>query len=196
MVIKYNLHTTLLILGSFLILSMLSGHPKRYSTNLIQQPRSYFGVALSTSAMNNDMTFAIITKTPDGRKNMRHISKNDFLHIASGKWKHPVNPKGKNLFEENNVFGGIFLDTISGEETLFCSALDSLWKIKHSTNPYYFKSIGWAHGKYMPSSEQLVYLHEEYGIYNLNVDYFADTSFWKILRDVTRPEWIAHYRSL
>lgn len=146
--------------------------------------------------MCNDMTFAIITPTPDGKRNVRHISRNDFLHIASGAWKHPVNPERRNMFEENKVFGGLFIDTLTDEKTYFCPALDSLWKIKHKTNPYIFKSVGWAHGNYMPSLEQQKYLWDEYGVYNLHTDFFADTSFWKLLRDVSRPEWITNYTSL
>ena len=181
---------TLVFLLYFLTQSINRTH------SAINSSQAHFGVSISTSAMSNDMTFAVITPTPSGKKNITHITKSDFLHIASGTWKHPANPTRENLFYKNDVFGGIFIDTLSGEKTYFCPALDSLWKIKYSTNSYFYGSIGWANGKYMPSPKQQEYLWETYGIYNLNTDFFADTSFWKILRDVTNPEWITHYSSL
>ncbi|WP_343785724.1 hypothetical protein [Wandonia haliotis] len=187
--------TYLLLLVSISIVCGASFGDRNF-TPFSQGSRPYFGVSITTSPVGNDMTFAIIRPTYGGRVTVTHISRNDFLHIASGKWKHPINPHQENLFEEHDVFGGLFVDSISGEESLFCPALDSLWKVKYNTNPYYFKSEGWAHGNYMPSAKQQQYLYEEYGVYNLNTDFFADTSFWKILRDVTQPEWIQNYSSL
>lgn len=161
-----------------------------------QQSRSFFALSLNTSPMSNEMTFAIVTILPDGRKNYRHINPQQFLHIASGTWKDIVNPTRENLFQKHGVFGGLFVDSLSGEKVYACPAFDSLWKIRYNHNPYFFKSLGWANEKFKPSSTQQLYLYEHYGVGNVNTDFFEDTSFWKILRDVTNDEWITNYKSL
>jgi hypothetical protein len=164
------------------LVAVISFASQSWISSSSNPPVPTFGLSLNTSPMSGDMIFAIITTKADGRRGVQHITPRDFLYMATGVWRHPVNPDRENLFAKNNVFGGVFIDTISGEKTYFCPSFDSLWKIRYNTNPYHFKSVGWAGGNYMPSSRQLIYLYEEYGVYNINTDFFVDTSFWKILR--------------
>ena len=82
-------------------------------------------------------------------------------------------------------------------ENLFCVPLGSLWKLRFRESP--MKGIqeeGWSGKEYRPSSGQEKYLYKEFGMYNIDRDFFVDTSFWKLLRSVEDPEWINYYKNL
>jgi hypothetical protein len=172
---------------TFLLAFQRSSEPDR---------RTVFGISVSANGVNSGMTFALVTIAYGKRIGFQHITQNDFIQIASGHWKSPANTNHEDLFEKNNVLGGVFSDTVTYEKIVFCPALDSLWKLRYSYNPYQPNENGWAGEKYQPNSKQAIYLYENYGLYNINNDLFVDTNCWKILRDVCNPEWITNYKSL
>jgi len=57
-------------------------------------------------------------------------------------------------------------------------------------------TTGWSSNLYKPSLKQEKFLHENYGIANIDGDFFLDTAFWKLLSDIQDPSWIANYKSL
>jgi hypothetical protein len=156
----------------------------------------FFGVSLSVSGVNSDLTFALVTKNDGQQPAYRHISKTDFIKMVAGEWLSPANPKRINLFDTNKIVGGIYFDSTTFEKIPYCPALDSLWKLRYNYNPYQPNENGWAGEKYKPSAKQATYLFDNYGIYNISSDFFIDSNCWKILRDVCNPDWIVHYKSL
>ena len=131
------------------------------------------------------------------RSNVKYLSLKEFAHFASGNWPSIYNRNRINLFEINNVEGGIFYDSTTLITTPYCTALDSLWKIRYRTYPFAGKSdLGWSKDDICPSLTQKKYLFERYGNPHIDSKYFLDTSFWKLLRDVRDTNWISHYKSL
>lgn len=165
--------------------------------NPIESPnRTVFAVSLSSNSVNSEMTYSIVTLSGKKVVYSRHISQNDFIYMASGNWKSTANPNNEDLFQLNNVEGGIFLDSATFEKIPYCPALDSLWKLRYNFNPYQPNEPGWSIEQYKPSEKQALYLYNRYGLYNINTGYIADTAFWQLLRDVTNPDWITNYKSL
>lgn len=162
----------------------------------VNKRKTVFGVSLSENGVSSNLSFALVSLGGGQGYGYNHISKDDFIKMASGHWMSVANPDRLNLFDSNEVVGGIFFDSVTYQKIPYCPALDSLWKLRYSYNPYQPNLTGWAGEKYKPSSKQAVYLHENYGVYNINTDFFIDTNCWKILRDVCDPQWILHYQSL
>jgi hypothetical protein len=56
--------------------------------------------------------------------------------------------------------------------------------------------MGWSSNLYKPSLKQEKFLYDNYGVGNIDGDFFLDTAFWKLLNDVQDPVWIQNYKSL
>jgi hypothetical protein len=179
----------ILALACLFSLSSASSFRNKIAKNT--ETKKYFGVLLSVSASSADMTFAVITKEPNGAKSHRHISKQEFTYIAQGKWKLPPNMKQENLFDKYQIEWGY-----NERNHIHCPILDSLWKIRYPTLPYSRGSKGWANGQFMPSEKQLIYLWENFGLYNINVHFIEDENFWKLLQLIDSPQWKQMYRNL
>jgi hypothetical protein len=159
--------------------------------------RPVFGVQVNMQI--NSQLISIVAYVHNGRvlTNKKILTKEEFIRFASGFWPSVYNPSKRNLFEENNIPCGLEKDPITNKSIPYCFPMDSLWKIRYSDFPYRTgKEKGWSNELYKPSSAQAIFLHKNYSIYDLDLSYFIDTNFWKILKDVQDPEWIKKYRSL
>ncbi len=159
--------------------------------------RAVFGVRISYQANGNLTTFMVCLD--NGRVLTHHkiLTQNEFVQFASGNWPSIYNPRRINLFENNELSCGIFTDSFSHKQTTFCFPADSLWKIRYASYPFRNSSEeGWSNNLMKPSTKQQLFLYHNYGIKNIDGDYFMDTSFWKLLRDVQNPQWITNYKSL
>ncbi|RFC53521.1 hypothetical protein [Brumimicrobium aurantiacum] len=116
------------------------------------------------------------------------------IKIGTGKWPIPRTNIFTNIFEEK----GFKLDTLpDGKIVDYNSAFDSLWKIRFEAHPYKHElGEGWSQGEIRPSTKQQVYIYDRYGVRGYDQDYFVDTSFFKLLKDVIDPTWINNYKSL
>jgi hypothetical protein len=56
--------------------------------------------------------------------------------------------------------------------------------------------MGWSPKLMRPSEKQERYLFQNYGVRNIDIDFFIDTAFWQLLSDIQDSSWIANYRSL
>ena len=73
--------------------------------------------------------------------------------------------------------------------------MDSLWKLRYSDYPFRNNTDrGWSNELYKPSSNQAKFLYKNYGIYDIDFNYFIDSNFWQILKDVQDENWINRYR--
>jgi len=162
------------------------------------EPRTVFGVQISFQA--NSTLYRLQVFIDNGRvlSKQKYLSRDEFIKYASGFWPSIYNPKKLNFFEQNNIETcGVFEDPELLEKIPYCFPLDSLWKVKWNDAP--FQSTvekGWANGLYRPSLKQQKYLHDNYGVENIELGFFLDTNFWKIMRDVQDLEWIQKYKSL
>lgn len=159
--------------------------------------RGVFGVRIAFQA-NSEMT-SFVCYLDNGRTitYQKRLTEREFVYYASGKWPSIYNPSRINYFEERNLGCGIYTDSFSYKETAYCLPIDSLWKIRFSAFPYRNSNeLGWSSKLIKPSPKQEMYLYENYNVKNIDLDFFVDTSFWKLLSDVQDTTWIANYKSL
>jgi hypothetical protein len=163
----------------------------------VAQPRPVFGVRVSIGANSSLTTYVCYIHTGRTLTHKRVCDKESFIKIVSGHWPSIYNPKRENLFEQNGLGCNVFEDSITRKDIPACVPFDSLWKIRFSVYP--FRNVddeGWSNKYHKPSPQQEMYLGNRYGIKHIDGDFFLDTSFWMLLKDVTDPDWIANYKSL
>lgn len=170
------------------------------SCSVVSKPaetRAVFGVRVSLQA--NSQVISIVGFIDNGRvlTHKRVLTKDDFVRFASGFWPSIYNPGRVNMFEEHNLLCGMYKDSTTGIQYPYCLPVDSLWKLRFSDYPFNTSyETGWSNETRKPSPKQEEYLWKNYGVYNIDMNYFLDTNFWKILRDVQDPLWVSNYRSL
>lgn len=161
------------------------------------QPRPVFGVRVSIGANSMLTTYVCYIHTGRTLTHKRICDRETFIKIVSGHWPSIYNPKRVNFFEENGLGCNVVEDSITLKDVPSCVPFDSLWKIRFSVYPFRNKNgIGWSNKYHKPSSQQEIYLGNRYGINHIDGDFFLDSSFWMLLKDVTDPIWIANYKSL
>jgi len=159
--------------------------------------RTVFGVKVSYQSNGSMITLVAYLHNGRTLSHQKILSLRDFSFFASGEWPSVYNPDRADFFEENNVPGGVYTDSITQEKIPYCFALDSLWKIRFRMYPFQGKNEkGWSQEASVPSLSQKKYLYERYGVDQIDFKYILDTSFWKLLRDVRDPNWIATYRNI
>ncbi|MES2588138.1 MAG: hypothetical protein V4622_04105 [Bacteroidota bacterium] len=155
--------------------------------------------AVQVNMQTNSQMYTIVVYIDNGRTltHKKNLTKDEFVKFASGKWPSIYNPERKNLLAENNILCGLVKDSITKKDVVFCSPLDSLWKLRFSDYPFNNgKEKGWSRELYKPSSKQAIFLKDNYAVNDLDFGFFMDANFWKIMRDVQDPDWIKKYRSL
>jgi hypothetical protein len=172
------------------------------ATSVILPPsgenRIVFGVRIAMGSNSQMTSFIALRYSPDGiLRGKQNFTKDDFIRVLSGYWPSPFNPKRINYFEQENVFGGVYVNDTFLQKVPYCPALDSLWKIRYSDYPFRGSTeSGWSNGLYKPTAAQEKYLIDRYHIKHLDQDYFIDTNFWVLLRDVSDSAWVANYQGI
>lgn len=167
--------------------------------SVMQYPtgKGVFGVSIGLQSTGQLVTYIAYLKTSNGIKYRRSLLEDEFVKYASGYWPSYYNPKKEDLFAKENLKCGVIFDSSQWKEFPYCSPFDSLWKIRYDGHPFQQNTeLGWSRGKYRPSPGQEKYLFSEFGVSNIERDYFKDTNFWKILRSVNDPDWIRYYKAL
>lgn len=156
-----------------------------------------FGVKIGILP-TGDLTQYAIVHYRNGRKtNIQPVSLKEMLNVATGKWPVPGTNKFYDFFDEQGIYDLAKKDSINKEPIDYNAAFDSLWKIRYPEHPFKnIKDKGWSNGNARPSLDQQKFIFDTYGVRGYEQDYFTDTSFFKLLRDVLDPEWIANYKSL
>ena len=159
--------------------------------------RPVFGVCIAYQATGAMTTLVAYIDNGRTLSHKKILSLKEFVGFASGEWPSIYNPNRIDYFEINKVPGGMYKDSITFQTTPFCSALDSLWKIRFRSYPFRGKNeLGWSQDTHSPSLNQKKFLYDEYGVKQIDSNFFLDTSFWKLLRDVENPEWILKYKTI
>ena len=167
-------------------------------SSVIQNPvlKPVFGVQVRFQGTE---MYALVAFLDDGREltYKKILTKDEFIRIASGYWPSIYNPSRENLFLKHRVSCGMFDDSIHLKPIPVCIPVDSLWKLRFSDFPFNSSSEkGWSGGLNRPSVRQTLYLRDNYRVDNVDMNYFLDTNFWKIMRDMQDSSWIANYKSL
>lgn len=167
------------------------------SVKLTGEKRTLFGVRVAYQSTGDMITLVVFKKEGELFLNKKILTSREFSFFASGEWPSIYNPSRLNFFEENNVLGGVILDSISQQKLPYCFALDSLWKLRYKLYPFQGKSeYGWSQEAYSPSLRQKKHLYERYNVDQIDGKFFLDTSFWKLLRDVRDETWISTYKTV
>lgn len=162
------------------------------------ETRPAFGVQVAFQTQSQMYTLLVYINNGRSLTHKKHITKEEFIRYATGSWPSIYNPKRENLFVKHGLENcGLYKDSITGKEIPYCFPLDSIWKIRFAEFPFnYSAEKGWSNDARKPSHKQERYLYDTYGVYNIDLNFFVDTSFWKILRDVQDPNWISTYRAM
>ena len=169
------------------------------SSSIIKSPtaRPIFGVNVAIGANSSLTTFMCYMYNGYSISQKKIVDTPTFVKIVSGFWPSVYNPKRIDYFKENNIDCAILTDSITLKPVVGCVPIDSLWKIHFGTYPFNNNSdLGWSNKYHRPSPKQEQFLYNNYGIRQIDADYFLDTNFWKIMHDVTDEDWIANYKSL
>lgn len=159
--------------------------------------RPVFGVQIRHQT--GTTMYALVAFLHDGRTltHQKFLTADDFVRIASGYWPSIYNPSRENLFEKHRVTCGMFNDSIHLKPIPYCFPVDSLWKIRFSEFPFNTSNdIGWSGKPDKPAAKQALYLRDNYNVEDVDRNYFLDTNFWKIMRDVQDSSWITNYINL
>ena len=158
--------------------------------------RVIFGVRIGMTNNSQLTEFIAVKYNEEGKvREKRVFGRDDFIRMISGFYPSPYNLKRINYFEQENILGGVFVDSLTREKIPYCPAMDSLWKIRFSTFPFRGgNEDGWSGGMYKPSANQLSYFQDRYNINQMDLDFVVDTNFWNLLRDVQDSTWVAAYR--
>lgn len=164
---------------------------------MVSTPHGAFGVKVSYQSTGQITSYIAYIDNGRTEAHLKYLSKDEFIKIASGHWPSIYNPNRINYFEKNNLLCGTLKDSFTLKDYTYCIPSDSLWKLHYERHPIDITNgEGWSNQQYMPSLTQELYLYNNYGIRKIDGDYFKDTNLWKILKDVTNPSWIEHYKSL
>lgn len=162
------------------------------------QRQSFFAVGLVTGANSTVITYAIVSKIGDRYIGTQIIEEQYFMYYALGYWPCKANPDKENLFRKFSIPNCRLLYSNSGKVNgYYNQPFQELWKVRYKSHPQdKNKPPGWSQSYYQPSAGQARYLHETYGILNINTHYFVGEHLFQLLRDVQNPDWIEMYRSL
>lgn len=181
----------MILLVLFLFTSIIS---KQEQTTFDPVHDIKFGVKIGILPSGGLTQYAIFFYKNDRFLGKQPISKEELVKIGTGRWPIPRSTKFHDFFEENNFYK----DTLENGDIIdYGAAFDSLWKVRFEAHPtQQGLKNGWSNGEYRPSLKQQQYIYNRYGVRGYDQDYFTDTSFFKLLKDVMNPKWIEHYKSL
>jgi hypothetical protein len=167
------------------------------SVKQVELARPVFGVRIAFQANSQYTTYACFLDNGRVLTHKRIVSQDEFIKIVSGYWPSIYNPNKINYFEQRNLDCGVMVDSFSRKATTYGAAFDSLWKIRFSTYPFQSSAEeGWSNKLHKPAPGQEIFLYNNYGIKQIDADFFLDTNFWKLMNDVVDPVWINNYKSL
>lgn len=181
-------------IGAGLVLILTLGNSSHQ--NLIEPNANRVSFAVKIGILpTGDLTqYALAHYRNNILVSLQDISRDQLLKIGTGEWPIPRTYIFKNFFDEY----GLKNDTLpDGSIREFSAALDSLWKIRFEAHPFNHQlGSGWSQGEIRPSLKQQAYIYERYGVRGYDQDYFVDSSFFKLWKDVLDEAWITTYRSL
>jgi hypothetical protein len=156
-----------------------------------------FGVKIGIMPTGSLVQLAIFHYRGGKAASVQPISKTEFFKIGSGQWPLPKSRAAHDFFEEQGLNDLHKYDSLAEPPIDINAALDSLWKIRYQEHPFKAKlGKGWSNGRFRPSNKQQAYIYNTYGVRGYDQDYFSDTAFFQLMRDVVNPEWITNYKSL
>lgn len=153
-----------------------------------------FGVKIGIAPTGGLTHYALMFYKDQRLQSIQEVSLERLINIGTGKWPIPRTTVFHDFFEEF----GMYNDTLEDGTVLdYGDAFDSLWKVRFNVHPFDHRlGKGWSLGEIRPSLKQQAYIYDRYGVRGYDQEFFADTSFFKLLKDVLDPNWINEYKTL
>lgn len=153
-----------------------------------------FGVKIGIIPTGGLTQYALVFYKGERLQSIQEVSLDRLIKIGTGQWPIPRTTTFHDFFEEH----GMYNDTLDDGTVIdYGAAFDSLWKVRFKSHPFDHRlGDGWSMGEIRPSLKQQAYIYDRYGVRGYDQDFFADTSFFKLLKDVMDPQWITEYKSL
>lgn len=169
-----------------------------FSGSKQQTNEPVFGVAFGYNNMNELYHLVAYVKVGSNLTNRMILRRDQFIYYFSGHYPSRYNPTRINYFDKYKIFGGVYIDSITGDKIPYCPALDSLWKVRYSEFPMRGgdERFGWSKEPLRPSANQMNYLKQRYDIKDITNEYIIDKHFIQLLQDLTDDEWIREYKNL
>ncbi len=159
--------------------------------------QTHLAVGLMVSTNSDLLTFAFLSTRGDQIVSVQNVNRQVFMYTAMGYYPGIVNLKRENLFTKNDVDSCFLVkDDYDRIYNYYAPAIDSLWKLRYKEHPLAYDQYGWSSESYKPAYNQMVYLDSVYGIKNVLTDYIYGENLYRLLRDITRSDWISHYKLL
>lgn len=139
------------------------------------------------------VSHSIVTIYQGKVHSIRHLSRRDFILIATGAMRSPFNPEGKNLLALRGIDRcGYRIDSVSQKVRTDCQCIDNLWRLRYDKNPLTNNDEGWARAGGTPDGAQMAML-QPFGIRKMHDLIYGDPLF-ALLRAVNDPQWVESYR--
>lgn len=158
----------------------------------------HFGFSTKTSS-NSKLASYYILKIFEGEViDSEFLTKEQFVQQASGAINSKANPARIDHFIVNGLEDRCVALADHYKEMKFdCNIIDDIWRLRFDEFPLQAKvqpedPNGWSTGAYVPSKRQQEILFQ-YGILSLNEPFVGEEA-WRLLRDMSDPSWVAHYR--
>ena len=153
-----------------------------------------FGVKIGIMPTGGLTQYALMFYKENKIQSIQEVSLERLVKIGTGEWPIPRTTVFYDFFEEF----GMYNDTLEdGTFIDYSDAFDSLWKVRFKVHPFDHRlGKGWSLGEIRPSLKQQGYIYDRYGVRGYDQDFFADTSFFKLLKDVLDPKWIEEYKTM
>jgi hypothetical protein len=158
----------------------------------------YFAVGVFFGPNSQIITYAVITKINGNIVGTQIMREQRFMYYILGYWPTPANPERLNLLNINGVDSCFLTSNYSNKiNGYYVKPFYNLWKIRYKSHPIaYDLENGWSQEYYKPSSAQIKFLYENYGIGDIKTQYIYGDSLFKLLRDIQSPDWIVKYSIL
>ena len=188
-------HSLLIVLTLLLFVMLAAKHPEQNNSEI--KNRVAFGVKIGLLPTGGLTQYALVHYRNGRRAGMQPISLDELIKIGSGKWPIPGTRVFYDFFNDEGLYELPKTDSTVERSIDYRAAFDSLWKIRFAEHPTHSgMGRGWSQGDARPSLKQQAFIYETYGVRGYDQDYFTDSSFFKLLRDVLDPEWVDYYKSL
>lgn len=171
----------------------LSAKSIRGQTSSTQKAERHLAIQL-VPTYQEPVTFSEVTVFDGQIKSIRHLTKRDFMMIASGNLSHPANPDQVNLFALYGLDECMTRVLVKTKEIHNkCQCIDDLWKLRYQSHPMSDgQKPGWAGHMAAPSERQLAML-KAFGIDRLHTAIYGDNVF-QLLIALSTPGWVAEYQ--
>lgn len=161
--------------------------------------KHHFAFNLAPSGNSQFFNLAEVTVYEGKIVEIKHLTVDEFVKCMAGILETKANPDKENFFEKYGIKGCDVHILEDGFSVFDCELVWDLWRLRYDKNPAKTagreqnqSDDGWSRKKYIPSEGQMQIL-QRYGIRHIS-EFFYGENAYKLLRDMSNPNWVQTYR--